>query len=86
MGRYTVVTRDVFVLGRGWYGQEMTYTYTLPQDILPTREAIQDYLGAHAGDFQSITDFAASIDEVEIPFGTEENEWRYTDITFREEE
>ena len=80
MAVYTVRTRDVFVLGKGWYGQAMAYPYTLPKGIPATRDAIQDWLGSNSGDFQFITDFAASIEETEIPWAKEENDFLYNDM------
>lgn len=48
-----------------------------------TRESVELWLATHAGDFQSITDFHASIEDgeetIEIPWGSEEGEFQYCD-------
>lgn len=48
-----------------------------------TRESVERWLCTHAGDFQSITDFSASIEAgettVEIPFATEDGEMAWCD-------
>ena len=80
MAIYTVVTRDVFVIGRLWMGGKATCKYTLPENVPSTREDIQEWLDTHAGDFQEVIDFRASIGEVEIPFLDQENEMLYWDI------
>ena len=80
MAIYTVVTRDVFVIGKLWMGGRATYKYTLPKNVPSTREDIQEWLDTHAGDFQKVIDFGASIGEVEIPFLDQENEMLYWDI------
>lgn len=87
MAVYTVRTRDVWVLGYLWQPGvgPCSMHYTLPKDIPATREAIQTWVDANCGDFSSIIDFAASIDDIEIPWTTEENEIAYLD-TIREEE
>ena len=79
MAVYTVRTRDVFVLGNGWYGQPICYQYTLPRDVAADRKSIQAWLDTHAGDFSHISDFAATIEEVEILWRDEENDfvWNY---------
>ena len=80
MAVYTVRTRDVFVLGWGWVGQRMGYTYQLPKEIAADRDEIQNWLDTHAGDFQRIDDFAASIEAVEIPWRVEEDEYEWFNI------
>ena len=87
MARYTVITYEVYVVGKGWYGQTIATTYTLPKNIEPIRDAIEQWLCTNSGDFQSISDFGASIDDIEIPFETEEGEciWHncmFPDCTF----
>lgn len=84
MAVYTVKTREVFILGRGWYGQQMAYLYKLPKDIVRTREGVQDWLDLNAGDFSHIDDFAASIEYDEIPWETEDSEYTYNDAMYPE--
>lgn len=86
MAVYTVRTRDVHVVGKNWYGQTVATTYDLPKDIPAARLDIFDWLCTHAGDFQRIDDFAASIEEVEIPWTTEEGELAYYDCFSEEQE
>ncbi len=86
MGRYTVVTRDVHVVGKGWYGHGITYTYSIPKDVVDemgelTREKIQDWLDRNSGDFQQVDDFYASIDEWESPWQDEESEGYFFRMT-----
>ena len=86
----TVVTHEVFVVGRGWHGQPMATTYNLIPYGLEnlgefTRDNVQKWLDTHAGDFQVITDFSASLAEVEIPFATEEGELAWYDLMFDNE-
>ena len=81
MAIHTIVTRDVFVIGRLWMGGKAGCKYTLPKNIPSTREDIQEWLDTHAGDFQEVIDFGASIEEVEIPFLDQENEMDYWDIS-----
>ena len=84
MAVYTVRTRDVMVLGHIWqpWTELCAMHYTLPKDVDATREAIQNWLDTHAGDFSHIVDFAASIEDVEIPWSDEDNEMCYNDIMF----
>jgi len=67
-----------------------------------TRADVEDWLGANSGDFQSITDFAASIDDgplpacdacghvrrkvIGFPWSSEENEFAFQDAMFGTEE
>ena len=83
MAVYMVRTRDVFVLGKGWWGQTIGNKCTLPKDVPATRDAILDWLDTNAGDFQSVTDFAASIEDVEIPWAEPENEDLWYDLDWR---
>lgn len=47
------------------------------------RDGVEDWLGAHTGDFSKIIDFSASIEDgnetIDIPFATEEGECAYLD-------
>jgi len=55
-----------------------------------TRESVQSWLDTHAADFQSITDFCASIesgnDTIDIPWDSEDNEMTYGDLMCSSEE
>lgn len=46
-----------------------------------TRESVEQWLMCHSGDFQSVTDFYASIEDgentIEIPWNSEESEMAY---------
>ena len=52
----------------------------------PTRENVEDWLGSHTGDFQSIDDFHAVIGETDIPWKDEESEFTYCDCMFPSED
>lgn len=51
-----------------------------------TRESVQRWLDTHAGDFSSITDFSASIEDgdatIDIPWESEESEMAYGECMF----
>lgn len=51
-----------------------------------TRESVQRWLDTHAGDFSSITDFCASIEDgdatIDIPWESEESEMTYGECMF----
>jgi hypothetical protein len=53
-----------------------------------TRESVALWLDSHAGDFQSVTDFHASLDDsdisVDIPWEHEESEYTFNDLTYPE--
>ena len=89
MGRYTVVTHEIDVVGHGWYGQVMATTYTLSPYHLEnigefTRGNVQDWLDKNAGDFQDIIDFSASSDETVIPWESEEGEMVYDECMYQD--
>ena len=46
-----------------------------------TRSNIERWLATNSGDFSSITDWSASIGEIEIPFEHEESDTEYFDLT-----
>lgn len=93
--KYMVRKSIVQVLGYLWMSAKATYEYTLsPHDVENakdgngklTRESVQLWLDSHAGDFHSVIDWHASLEDgsetVEIPWQSEENELTYTDITY----
>ena len=91
MAVYTVTTHDVHVVGKGWYGQTMVYTYKLSSYDLEnlgelTRDNVQRWLDTHSGDFQRVDDFWASLGEWESDWATEEGELTWNDCMFGEEE
>jgi len=48
-----------------------------------TRDSVEQWLTTHSGDFQSVQDFSASIEDggntVEIPWATEDGEMAFND-------
>ncbi len=91
---YTVKENYVNVLGYMWLpNSQATYRYDLRQYAIDnmkddeekiTRESVENWLSMNAGDFQSITDFYAIIDNesVVIDWEKEENEITFNDIQF----
>lgn len=51
-----------------------------------TRENVEQWLGTHSGDFQSVTDFRAVCGGVELDWSDEESELTYNDSMFPETE
>jgi len=96
--KYMVRKSVVRVVGKIWMpavtcAQDITMSdYDVEnarnEDGKITRESVERWLGAHAGDFQSIDDFSASIedgdDTIDITWSTEEGEIAYMDA-IREE-
>lgn len=90
--RYTVRKNVIWIVGRIWQPG-----YTCSQVLHPdmrdeslrdddgqiTRDSIQWWLAAHAGDFQEVIDFSASIENgentIEIPWGSDDGECAYLD-------
>jgi len=98
--RYTVKLSYVDVVGNIWMpNAPAAYRYTLSGydveniraygDGKITREAVDQWLSCHAGDFQSVTDFSASIEDGEtthdFDWSDEESEFTYNDCMFPEE-
>jgi len=93
--KYLVRKSVVAVVGGIWMppGAICAYDYTLTDhdvanikdrgDGAITRDALDEWLGCHAGDFSSIKDFSASIEDgdesIEIPWATEDGECAYLD-------
>lgn len=46
------------------------------------REAVEQWLAMHSGDFQEVLDFAAHIDGFDIPWADEESEWTFNDCMY----
>ena len=92
MARYTVVTKDIHVVGRGWYGQTMAYTYRLSDyDIenmgdFTDRESVFLWLDCNAGDFSYVDDFCVDVDEYNSGWATEEGEILFNDCMYGDPE
>ena len=91
--RYMVERNFVLVLGNIWmpYGAKATMDYKLSSHDIAnigefTRENVGLWLDKHAGDFNSIIDFYATVGDAEIPWMCEDNELTYQDIVFPMEE
>ena len=93
MSRYTVIVRKVQVVGKLWMGGNAAMEYTMSAEDLDrlkaegevTREVVDDWLSTKTGDFQSVTDFRADLDDIDIPWGTEEGEMIFNDCMYPEE-
>lgn len=46
------------------------------------RDSVEQWLGTHGGDFQSVKDFHAVCGDVDIPFASEESELEYMDCMY----
>lgn len=93
--RYTVRVSYVTVVGKIWMpavtcGQRITLRdYDIENmrddDGHITRDSVEQWLTTNAGDFRTIEDFAASIEDgdqtIDIPWATEEGEYAYIDAT-----
>lgn len=99
--KYTIRKSVINVIGRNWMpGCECAYTYTLREYDIEnirdrvepgiTRANVESWLGCNAGDFQSVTDFSASIedgnDTIDIPWANEESEFSFSDCMFPAED
>lgn len=91
--RYTVRKSIVRIIGNLWMPQcpaatqvEVT-SYDLENmrddDGKLTRDSVEQWVMTHSGDFSSVTDFYASLEDgeatVEIPWSSEENELAWGD-------
>lgn len=100
MAKYIVRRSYVIILGRLWMPQCMASMYKVlsPYDVENiraegdgeiAREAIEQWLTANSGDFSSVVDFVASIEDGEetryFEWTTEENEIAYLDTLPAEE-
>ena len=96
--RYTVRKSIVRVVGKIWMPNAtcaMDYTLTeydlenaRDDDGKLTRESVEHWVMLHTGDFQSITDWSASLedgnDTIELPWQSEENELAYADCMYQD--
>jgi len=55
-----------------------------------TRESVEDWLMGNSGDFSTVVDFSASIEDgdmtIDIPWATEEGEYGYSDCMYAAED
>jgi hypothetical protein len=93
--KYTVRKSVIRVIGQIWMpATTAATTYELDSYAVGnarddegriTRESVQRWLDTHAGDFQSVTDFEASIEDgdttVDIPWADEDSELTFGDCT-----
>lgn len=93
--KYTVRKSFVEIVGRIWMpacvcGQVINASQYDIENMRSesgeiTRESVEDWLTTHSGDFQSVTDFHASIEDgkntIDIPWATEDGELAFMDAT-----
>lgn len=103
--KYTVTKSTIDMIGTIWLpAVTCAATETVPQssvdnlrdlDGAVTRDSVQDWIDMHCGDFQNVTDFAASIelpnrhggtDTLDIPWRDEESEMTFNDLMFGEDD
>jgi len=98
--KYTMRVSYVDVVGNGWMPRcPMATRYTLTSSDVDnarddegkiTRESVELWLGSHSGDFSSVTDFSASLEDgeatVDIPWAEEDNELEFGFIMYPEED
>jgi len=98
--RYTVRKSVVQVVGKLWMPMSTGATeYTLSgydvenardEDGKITRDSVDHWLALHSGDFSSIEDFRASIEDgdetTEIPWAKEESEYTFGDCMYPAED
>lgn len=89
--KFTIERNWIEVVGVIWMpavtcGQRISLSsYDMENIGEPTRENVEQWLMTHTGDFQSVTDFSATIGETVIPWASEENECVYADCMFQED-
>ena len=97
--RYTVRKSLVYVVGNLWMGGLAATTITMSAYDVEnarddegkiTRDSVEQWLTSHSGDFQSVKDFSASIEDgdqtIDIPWSSEEAECDYSDCMFGSED
>lgn len=93
--KYVVRKSVVCYVGTIWQGLTCAQDKTLSSydvenmrddDGKITRESVENWLGCNSGDFQSIDDFYASIEDgdetIDIEWASEESEMTYNDCMF----
>ena len=89
--QFTVERNWIDVLGTIWLpaitcGQQINLTaYDMDNIGEPSRDNVEQWLGTHAGDFQSIEDFHAVLGETEIPWNDEDHECQFNDCMYPED-
>ena len=101
MPKYTVVTDEIYLVGKGWYNDTIAYDLRLTshdlQNIIDdaqyqgtpiNRDVVQRYIDKHSGDFSSITDWSADFGHLDLCFDweTDEGEYDYNDCMYPPEE
>ena len=91
MSRYTVIVREIQVVGRLWSGVKGAYSRSLTQHDVEqigelTRENISNWIDSHFGDFESITDFHADLDDFDSPWDDEDSEMFYMEVMYEHDE
>jgi hypothetical protein len=96
MSFMTIAIRKIEVIGRIWQPcmGVCGMTYSLDRSDVKniralgggqlTRDAVQGWLETNAGDFQSIIDFHADIEEFDSPWVSEDNECTFLNCTYPE--
>ena len=89
--RYMMEHNFVHVIGKIWMpAVTAAYTYDLSAHDVETigeftRENVESWLATHAGDFQSIDDFEATIGDAWLSWNCEESESIFNDCMFPDE-
>ena len=89
--RYLVERNFVQVIGSIWMpAGTCAMEYTLSRHDVEsigdfTRENVEQWLATHAGDFQSIDDFQATVGDAWLEWADEESELLYGDCMFPSE-
>lgn len=97
MSYYTITVRRIDVIGRVWMPCgtcALSYNLMLKDankirawgNGQLTREGVQRWLDANAGDFQSIEDFRADIDDFLSDWSDPESEYKFLDCMYQAEE
>lgn len=73
MALYEERRRIVYVLRKLLDDEDFAYTYCLPDNIIASREAIQEWLESRAVGFRGITDLSAQIGDIYIPWSNLES-------------
>ncbi|MFZ1059245.1 MAG: hypothetical protein WAP47_08635, partial [Candidatus Rokuibacteriota bacterium] len=78
------------VVGHIWQGQTCAYSYALSDHDLKgigtfDRDSFSDWLDTHAGDFESIQDFAAYVGDQSIAWASEDAECLFINTMYPED-
>jgi hypothetical protein len=86
--KFTIERNWIEVIGRIWMppvicAQHIDLSsYDIKNIGEATRENVENWLGSHTGDFQSIKDFHAVVGETDIPWNDEDSEFTYQDCMY----